>query len=37
MEDINVYCFRNKKDPEHIVQNLKNKLKNKSTPGAKEF
>ena len=26
-----------KKDPEHIIQNLKNSQKNKSTPGAKEF
>ena len=27
-----------KKDPEHIIQNLKERLqKNKSTPGAKEF
>lgn len=27
-----------KKDPEHIIQNLKQSMnKNKSTPGAKEF
>lgn len=26
-----------KKDPEHIIQNLKTTVKNKSTPGAKEF
>ncbi|MCL2055378.1 MAG: DUF3644 domain-containing protein [Oscillospiraceae bacterium] len=26
-----------KKDPDNIIQNLKNQLKNKSTPGAKEF
>lgn len=26
-----------KKDPENIIQNLKNHKKNKSTPGAKEF
>ena len=31
-------CLRIKKDPENIIQNLKERMqKNKSTPGAKEF